>query len=370
MLKKQRSLVASRATDALHQVTVPSSIANHQRSMILINHAHTWAKNSSDKIVEANTPIREFADEFRKVTGLTKDQSLCHVVDITTKVDPPSGAALYSSPEHYIRGKGAKMEVTARGPDGKATACQVRAIKLTPKMKIHILASGQTQLARDLREFMMACVKRLDDLKQECNEYLTAHEEETALAKLVRENTIDILTQKGMDADDAKGIILSLDKEVTLPCLLGTVKDQVTDQRDDHGAHHGVASVKTATKALKTVAAMPGAVTSISKGRGVSSGLNMTGRIEQAFVRNRVRVAFQREPGTINKPRARAIMRQVAHRYKDHCLEYDNNDDETLLSAEEQAQAKMDSAQDMRLGFTPQTTAPATPQWRAQHGLL
>lgn len=284
------------------------------------------------------------------------------IVDALCTQNPNTSVHAYSAPTHYCKGKGARLQVTARDANGAATSCNVvRAIELTPLGKLHYLSSGHTAFAVELREYMAKCVKRLHDLKQECLTYASTHEEETGTAKQVHgRDRIRILQDKGMDLSGAMGIALSVDKEVSFPVLLGTVKNG--------GVHSGVPEVKSATAATMTVAAMPGAVTQVSK-RSKSEALNLTGRIEQAFVRNKVRIALQREPGTISKTRARAILRQTAHRNKDAMLENKNNDDNQLLPAPEQARAKFDSAQDMATGVASGPAPPATPMWLAQRGL-
>ena len=353
-------LVSARANDALGEVDVPVSISNAPNSMVVVNLAYDVAKKGGDDITEANSTVNEFAKQTAEINGTTQAVEKLRIVDALCKVDPTTGVDVYSARTHYRKGKGARLQVTARDANGAATSCNVRAIKLTPLGKLHYLSSGHSALAVELREYMAKCVKRLHDLKQECLTYVSTHEEETGTAKQVRGETIRILQEKGMDLPDAMGIALSVDKEVSFPVLLGTVRNG--------GVHSGEPGVKSATAAIKTVAAMPGAVTQVSK-RSKSEALNLTGRIEQAFVRNKVRLAFQREPGTISKPRARAILRQTAHRNKDAMLEYENNDDDELLSAHEQARAKFDSAQDMATGVAPAPAPPATPMWLAQRGL-
>ena len=355
-----KQLVSARANDALGEVDVPDSINNAPNSMVFVNLAYDVAKKAGDTITEADSTLKEFAKQMAKINVTTQAEEELRIVDALCTRDPTTGVGVYSAPTHYCRGQGARLQVTARGANGAATSCNVRAIKLTPLGKLHYLSSGHTALAVELREYMAKCVKRLHDLKQECLTYASAHEEETGTAKLVHGETLRILQEKGMPLTDAMGIVLSVDKEVSFPVLLGTVKNG--------GVHSGVPEVKSATAAIKTVAAMPGAVTQVSK-RSKSEALNLTGRLEQAFMRNKVRIALQREPGTISKTRARAILRQTAHRNKDALLEYENNDDNQLLPAHEQARAKFDSAQDMATGVAGGPAPPATPMWLAQRGL-
>jgi len=266
------------------------------------------------------------------------------------------------------------MCVTERGNDGAPMRAKARGIDLTPKGKIHLWSSGDSELARGARDYMIACTKRLKDLLSHAISYHAQQNDETAASIDTRNETIELLvSSKEMSEADAKCVVLQIDRLATFPMLLGNGKHRIPanneagEWREENGLHYGVPEVRNAMTALQTVRCMPGTVTTGSRGNA-SGGLNKTGRNNQNQVRNHLYNAFKRYRGRLTIPVAIKLIKRYAALNKDNLLEMDPNVEEGYLNATEQARSQFDSAEDMLIS-APAEEPMATPAWRAQHGL-
>jgi len=159
---------------------------------------------------------------------------------------------------------------------------------------------------------------------------------DTVLSSIVKIDIVGILRDKGLRQEDAVAIAKSVDDVVAFPCLLGTFKDH-DNARCEHGLHYKDGNTaKTYVDAVMNTTQSEIAVSS----RDPTTKLNVTGKIEHAFLHNRVRVALINSKHAImTKDIAFDILFETAHRYKDAFIEYD--EDDNALSASKQMLSKI-----------------------------
>jgi len=356
----QTQLVAGRADAAIEEVVVPRSVEGNWESEAILAIARSAVKQGG--FTDGADPIQKFAETHAKIYGTDNDTALAVIVDKLTTSDPITGEDVYGD-EHRIMGPRGKLMVTHRDDLGNATKAKARSVKITPLGKIHLLSSGDTELARDLRDYMINCTKRLKDLEAKAATYEAEHLQEAQESIDTRDEITAVLMSKGMEAKDAMSITLLVDKLATLPLLFGNGKHV-----SGNGLHHGNPAVKNGTTAVKTVKAIPGTVCRGGRGN-VSAGLNKTGRGDQKQTRRYICNMYSRVNGNITKPHAINLLKRFADVNKNSQLELDPNSD-GFLSATDQARAKLDAAEDMQV--TDLVTLPpgiATPVWRIQNGL-
>jgi len=358
-INNRKQLVAAEIDNALREVPVPDSIKSLWENEDIIKVAHLAAK---EDVVTGTVSTKEFSKSVAIVKNITSVEATAQIRDMLLTVDPVSGAAVYGT------GTGTDTEYFVRVKRSKLSSSCMRAIYIKPKGKIHFFCQGDTEFARDLRDYMISCTKRVKELENDCAAY------ELELNKKNKESITEhaeikkVLMAKRMSEADAKGVNLLVDRMVTYPLLLGN---------GENGIHNGIESVKNAGAAAKTVKAMTGTVTIISvnkKGRvnNCSAGLNLMAKTQHKETRESIANMFKRCTGAITKERAINLLKRYRSQHSTKFLELDPNSDDpnAWLSAEEQAKAKFDSHDDRRLDSPlPLVAIPATPVWAAQQGL-
>ena len=358
-INNRKQLVAAEIDNALREVPVPDSIKSLWENEDIIKVAHLAAK---EDVVTGTVSTKEFSKSVAIVKNITSVEATAQIRDMLLTVDPVSGAAVYGT------GTGTDTEYFVRVKRSKLSSSCMRAIYIKPKGKIHFFCQGDTEFARDLRDYMISCTKRVKELENDCAAY------ELELNKKNKESIAEhaeiknVLMAKRMSEADAKGVNLLVDKMVTYPLLLGN---------GENGIHNGIESVKNAGAAAKTVKAMTGTVTIISvnkKGRvnNCSAGLNLMAKTQHKETRESIANMFKRCTGAITKERAINLLKRYRSQHSTKFLELDPNSDDpnAWLSAEEQAKAKFDSHDDRRFDSPlPLVAIPATPVWAAQQGL-
>ena len=192
-----------------------------------------------------------------------------------------------------------------------------------------------------MRDHLARCAQAVATYRQPVADYHAEHDETATESKAVHNSLVRLLVRYGMDEREAKFEVMKFDKDVSYRAILGTAKPNGIVL--EPGVHLGEAVVKTATNAQALVARNTG----LFKTRTVADSLNVSGRINMTFLRERHRSNVKTHInayGGIDKDDFRRIGQEVLNEFKHSMLEKDVYGQP--VSAADQADAKFNPVHD------------------------
>jgi len=257
-----------------------------------------------------------------------------------------------------LDGNGNKVKVGAR----------IRGITLSPEMKFHLYAGAGSSLGVAMREYALRCATALNTLRFKVANYIPQRTDAGANAAAVFDATVTMLVDCGvvdskgpLTNERAKGHVRNFDCRFTYKTMLGT---KVETGNHVDGVHCPMSNqyVVSAGKIQRVVANH----INLQPKKIVGDNLNITGRVDQDFVRNRCRLAMReliihnQSLGLITTmDEVKATVDAVAQNLCPMMVHFDHTGQEK--TAFEQARCIFDPMQDILHGAAPAAAPLALP---------